>query len=159
MEDKPTLTRRETEEFARRIRKNLHFIIEKRDEGEDVHEVTQLVASLLGLIVFPYEAKALKSLESKTLVELEGEGWPRWKVLKDDRGDCEDLETLVWHLRNAAAHRRIRFSSDRPEMGRVEIVFEDAPKDKPVNWRASINAAELKKFCDRFEDKLIALVE
>ena len=50
---KYSLTRNTTEGFARRVRKNLDFIIKKCDEGEDVHEVTQLVTSLLGLIVFP----------------------------------------------------------------------------------------------------------
>jgi hypothetical protein len=37
-------------------------------------------------------------------------------------------------------------------MDKVEIEFEDAPQTKnaPVNWRARINAADLKKFCDCF---------
>ena len=53
-----SLSRNATEEFARRVRKNLDYIIRKRNEGEDVHEVTQLVISLLGIIVFPWESGA-----------------------------------------------------------------------------------------------------
>jgi hypothetical protein len=156
---KYSLTRNTTEGFARRVRKNLDFIIKKRAEGEDVHEVTQLVTSLLGLIVFPWEDGALKHLESLCLSELEEEGWPRWNILLDEKGDTNTLGKLIWHLRNAASHRRLRFSSDRREMDKVEIEFEDAPRaNAPPNWRAKINAADLKEFCDRFTRRLEELV-
>ncbi len=51
MVEKYSLSRNVTEEFARRVRKNLDFILKKRDDGEDVYEVTQLVTSLFGIIV------------------------------------------------------------------------------------------------------------
>ena len=152
---KYSLDRNTTELFALRVRKNLDFIIKKRDEGEDVHEVTQLVTSLLGLIVFPWEDDALCTLESLSLSELEEEGWPRWNILLDERGDTTTLRKLIWHLRNAASHRRLEFSSDHREMDKVEIEFKDAPTAKaPINWHAKINAADLKEFCDRFTKRL-----
>lgn len=145
--------------FARRVRKNLDFIIKKRSETEDVHEVTQLAISLLGLIIFPWEASALQHLESLTLRELESKGWPRWNILLDEKDDTKTLGKLTGHLRNAACHRRLKFSSDDPDMQKVEIEFEDAPNKKsPPNWRAKINAAELKEFCDRFTKLLEDLV-
>lgn len=154
-----SLTRNTTEEFARRVRKNVDFIIRKRNEGEDVHEVTQLVTSLLGLIVFPWENGALKHLESLHLSKLEEKGWPRWNILLDEKGDTNTLGKLIWHLRNAASHRRLRFSSDHPEMDKVEIEFEDATKaTAPINWHARINMADLKEFCDRFTKLLEELV-
>jgi len=152
-------SRSTTEGFARRVRKNLDFIIKKRTENEDVHEITQLVISLLGLIVFPWEAGALKQLESRSLSDLEREGWPHWDIMLDDKGDTKTLEKLTQHLRNAASHRRLRFSSDDPELSNVEIEFEDAPgQHKPTNWCATINAAKLKEFCDRFTSHLEDLV-
>ena len=51
MSDAYSLSRNTTEGFAQRVRKNLDFIVKKRNEGEDVHEVTQLVTSLLGIII------------------------------------------------------------------------------------------------------------
>lgn len=159
MPEKYSLSRNITEEFARRVRKNLDFIIKKRNEGEDVHEVTQLVTSLLGIIVFPWQAGALKHLESLRLSDLEIQGWPRWEILLDEKRDTKTLYNLIRHLRNAASHRRLRFLSDDPEMHKVEIEFEDAPNDNaPPNWRAKINAADLKVFCDRFTERLEDLV-
>jgi hypothetical protein len=154
-----SLQRNTTEGFARRVRKNLDFIIKKRCEKEDVHEVTQLAISLLGLIVFPWEAKALRHLESIPLTELEAEGWPRWKILLDEKCDTKSLGDLTRHLRNAACHRRLNFSSDHPEMHLVEIEFEDAARKKSSPyWRAKICAADLREFCDRFTKRLEDLV-
>jgi hypothetical protein len=155
MSEDNSLSRNLTAGFARRVRKNLEFIIKERKEGADVHEITQLVTSLLGIIVFPWEAGALRSLDNKNLSELERNGWPRWSILMDEKGDTKTLGRLIYHLRNAASHRRLKFSSDEREMHKVEIEFEDAPnKNALPNWRAKINASELKEFCDRFTREL-----
>jgi hypothetical protein len=154
-----SLSRNTTEGFARRVRKNLDFIIESRRNGADVHEVTQLAISLLGLIVFPWEASALGRLESSPLAALESEGWPRWHILLDEKGDTQTLGILTRHLRNAASHRRVKFSCDERDMRLVDVEFEDAPNTKsPPNWRAKINATDLKEFCDRFTKRLEDLV-
>ena len=42
-------------DFARRTRTNLEFIRHARNHGESVYEVTQLVNSMLGLLVFPQQ--------------------------------------------------------------------------------------------------------
>jgi len=154
-----SLSRNTTEGFAQRVRKNLDFIIKERGSGKDVHEITQLVTSLLGIIVFPWEAEALSHLESLCLIDLEKNGWPRWDILLDEKGDTKTLGKLIKHLRNAASHRRIRFSSDCREMSKVEIEFEDAPKKHaPINWHAKINAEDLRLFCDLFTKRLEDLV-
>jgi hypothetical protein len=154
-----SLSRSSTEGFAKRVRKNLDFVIRRRQEGDDVHEVTQLVVSLLGLIVFPWEANALKNLESLKLLDLQRDGWPPWEILLDEIGDTSTLGKLTWHLRNAASHRRIGFSSDDPDLSSVTITFEDAPASRaPANWRASISGEGLKGFCDRLGERLEELV-
>jgi hypothetical protein len=153
------LNRNATKEFAHRVRKNLDFVMKSRSEGEDVHEVTQLIISLLGLIVFPWEDGALRSIEGLTLTKLEQDGWPHWNITLDKKGDTHTLGKLIWHIRNAASHRRITFSSDDPEMSKVEIQFEDVPgKNAPVNWSAKINSEDLKLFCDLFTKRLEELV-
>lgn len=159
MSDDYSLPRNTTEGFAQRVRKNLDFIIQSRAQGSDVHEVTQLAISLLGLIAFPWQAYALKSLEDIPLSVLNDKGWPKWDILLDEKGDTTTLGKLIRHLRNAAAHRRIRFSSDDPELHKVKLQFEDAASDTaPVYWRAQINAAELRVFCERFTKELEELV-
>lgn len=66
--------------MAARVHKNLAFISESRKKGADVHVVTQLLLSLLGLIVFPVETiKENKSdVLQSTLRDLEEAGWPHW---------------------------------------------------------------------------------
>jgi hypothetical protein len=159
MTENYSFSRNLTEGFAQRVRKNLDFIIKERGEGKDVYEITQLVTSLLGIIVFPSEAVALDYLEGLRLSDLEANGWPRWNILLDEKGDTRTLGTLIYHLRNAASHRRLSFSSDHREMRKVEIEFEDAPKKHaPINWCAKINAGDLKLFCDLFTKRLEDLV-
>ena len=148
------LERNTTEGFARRVRENLEFVTKGRREGEDVHQVTQLVTSLLGLIVFPWEAGALARMEEWCLEELEKNGWPKWTIVQDRNGETATLGKLIYHLRNAAAHRRIGFSSDDADMEEVVIHFEDARPKKPVDWRAEIQAADLQDFCVRFSRSL-----
>lgn len=152
---KYSLNRNTTKGFARLVRKNLDFIFAKRHQGEDVHVVTQLVVSLLGLIVFPWEDGESKQLEGLCLNKLEQVSWPHWNILLDDKADTKTLGKLNWHLRNALSHRRLKFSSDDQQMEKVEIEFEDCPQGSGVpNWRARINAKQLKKFCDCFTKEL-----
>jgi len=69
--------------FANRTRKNLEFIEEAYKEDKDVHVVTQVAISLLGLIVFPKEKLSLeKHLNKISLNSLLQEGWPQWKILQ-----------------------------------------------------------------------------
>jgi hypothetical protein len=65
--------------FAQRTRKNLAYIEKTFAEGADVHVVTQLVVSLLGLVVFPTERNVVRRLKTLNLSELESLGWPRWE--------------------------------------------------------------------------------
>ncbi|RMH35777.1 MAG: hypothetical protein D6690_08185 [Nitrospirae bacterium] len=143
-----------TKGFAERVPKNLQFIIDQRREGADVHEVTQLVMSLLGLIVFPYEVGALQKIKNKDLGKLTNQGWPQWENLQDERNDTKTLGDLTRHLRNAVSHRRLQFSSDDRALNEVEIEFWDGPSKNKTNWRAKIKGDNLKKFCDKFAEAL-----
>ena len=142
--------------FAQNVRKNLNFIMKERSEGKDVHEVTQLVISLLGLIVFTREYEPLKNVESLPLETLEQDGWPHWEIVMDEKRDTTSLRKLNWHLRNAVSHRRIEFSSDDRDMNNVQIEFKDALPQRGAkpNWHAKIFAGDLKQFCDRFLNEL-----
>ena len=63
-----------------RVHKNLAFIASARVGGADVHEVTQLLLSLLGLIVFPVQdrLKNKGALKHVALSDLTTLGWPSW---------------------------------------------------------------------------------
>ena len=141
--------------FRDRVRKNLVFLSHARSHGADVHVVSELITSLLGLIVFPYEEikrSRYTSLKKYALTGLYEKGWPKWTF---DIGSSNDLHDLVKHLRNAISHRRLFFSSDSRDPEEVEVRFRDRlTDDKPDYWAATINAADLQKFVLLFADLL-----
>jgi len=146
--------RNDTLEFARRTRRNLNFIEEQAATGANVHIVTQLAISLVGLVVFPKEKLLLTSTRKKTIASMNEDGWPTWNITKDEaKLPTVTLYDIVYHLRNALAHGRLQFSSDSPRLDDVTIVAEDKlPGHSEINWAAEISAQNLRLFCYRFID-------
>ena len=141
--------------FAQRTRKNLAYMNLAFDDGRDVHVVTQLVSSLLGLVVFFFERDLLEFAATMPLANLEIKGWPHVTITMGAE-KCSTLKDLISHLRNAVAHGRIHFSSDSREMQQVRIVFEDwKMKAKAPYVCFEMNATELQELCLQ----LIRLVE
>ena len=119
--------------FALRTRKNLEFVRDAFEQGQDVHVVTHLVNSLLGIVVVPKERYFEETFWAIGLDELAGRGWPGWNVSLDDspRGKTKTLGDLIWHFRNASAHGRFSFTGE-PEsryLSEVGLVVEDGPPE------------------------------
>jgi hypothetical protein len=154
----PYATRNEAEEFAKRTRKNLLYIVLGKKNKADVHVVTQLTICLLGLIVYPWEKTFASEIQSLSLKTLEDEGWPHWNITLGEE-HCRTLGQLANRLRNAIAHRRITFSSDSPDINEVEMEFEDQkPGAVAPHWRADIQAPQLLDFCIKFTEFIEARV-
>ena len=101
--------------------------------GEDspVHVVTQLVNSLLGMVILPREQYLELRNEATKLGDLVSQGWTEWDVTK---GKADTLGQLARHIRNAAAHSHITFSSDSRYLHEVLITVEDsADSGKSIN--------------------------
>ena len=145
------VSRNEAIEIACRTERNLRYIKAEFDRmGGDsqVHVVTQLVNSLLGLVILPREQYLELRNKSAKLKALASDGWPEWNITK---GKANTLAQLTRHVRNAAAHGRISFSSDSRYLHEVLITVEDsADEGKTINWRAEIRADDLYEFCTRF---------
>src|SRR5262245_9494858 len=122
-EPKHLASRGDSVGFAQRTLRNLEYIEKSRQDGADVHVVTQRILSLVGLAAFPWHAGVSDHIKTRRLEELREEGWPQWTI---SVGSAETLDDLVRHLRNAIAHRRVHFSSDDREGGKVEVEFEDS---------------------------------
>lgn len=138
--------------FAERTKKNLVALEAAASNGGDVHLVTQIVMSLLGLVAFPWEKKVSAAVDGFSLDQLVVEGWPQWTF---GLGSCDTLGDLARHLRNSVAHGRFLFSSESRVPAEVIVEFEDwKPKAKAAHWQARIQADQLRDFCLRF----IALV-
>ena len=153
------VSRSEAIGFAQRTRKNLKHVREAFESGEDLHVVTQLVNSLLGIVVVPKEQYFEESFLSVRLDKLYKCCWPKWDITLDEpRGKdlkTETLKELIRHLRNAAAHGRFTYTGDPDsrKMEEVTIRVEDKyPRTKNFNWRCEIRADELYRFCIRFTE-------
>jgi hypothetical protein len=161
----PEAPRDKVKALAQRTRKNLAHIERAQKLGLDVHQVTQLVLSVLGMVVFPYEDKAfedrvqLRTLDSHMRTKWKIEEFKEnLKVAKTRKQQKPLLPTETWdqllkHLRNAIAHYRISFDGLDPnshDYEKVIIRFEDQINDdketKPY-WKAAVSASNLRDFC------------
>jgi len=95
-------------DFIERTELNLLAIEGSEGRGSGF-EVTQLINSLLGLIVLPKEFNLFK--ETDMLNELKREGWVLPRKLRG-RNNPDNLQVLIRHLRNAIAHWGLTFISD-----------------------------------------------
>lgn len=139
------VSRNEPLGFAERTKKNLLVLEAAASNGQDVHLVTQVATSLLGLVAYPWEKEVSTAVDNRLLTELVQAGWPRWAFTL---GTCSTLGDLAKHLRNAIAHGRFRFSSESRVLHKVTIEFEDLKrKATKAHWRASIRADHLREFC------------
>ena len=123
--------------------------------------MTQLVNSLLGIVVVPKEWSPEYALWDKSLKDFQCEGWPMWDVIcdnpKPNKPKTKNLGTLVWHLRNAAAHGGFKFEGrqDSHDLQEVIFVVEDRPSDhEPINWRARVKGDCLLDFCYRLANEV-----
>jgi hypothetical protein len=136
-------------DFAERTRKNLRAIEDLQAKGGEAYEVTQLVNSMLGLLVFPRE-RFLDQIPQTSLSDLEADGWPVPKVV-GDFPQARDLRELIRYLRNAIAHFNIEFIGEKIQSVRVWNT-----KDKRTTWKAEIGLKELRAIAERFTDLLLA---
>src|SRR5262249_28399444 len=122
--------------FANRTLKNMRHVETASENGEDVHVVTQLANSLLGLVVFPWERNFVAHIQRLKLVDLAARGWPKWNVTL---GSCRTLGELTRHLRNAVAHGRISYSSEgRSDLTVILTVTDCHIRNAAPYWEASI---------------------
>src|SRR5579871_4104882 len=96
----PLISRQLSSGLAQRTLKNLEFMEEAHALGRDVHIVTQMVNSLLGLLVFPVEKEkrffqafsAVRLISFSDLQRLDINGFPPLPSLKAIRFEkCHNL--------------------------------------------------------------------
>ena len=145
--------------FAARTRINLEIIEQTFAEKDSGHVVTQLILSLLGLIVFPIEQDMFRTVAMKQLRDTDS----KWVITplsgplpkKPPRFADGTVGNLLIHLRNAIAHSRVRFlgDADSRHLENVIIRFQDArlSKDLPY-WQAQVKGGDLRGFCSELLD-------
>jgi hypothetical protein len=133
--------------FAHRTLKNLENIERAFEVGADVHVVTQVMLSLLGLVVFPWEKRSFERLLTWSIgTSLVGADRYVWTITKDTYPEkCDSIGQLLRHLRNAVSHNRVVFSSDSRKIEDVSVQFTDLNGQR--EWCAQITAVDLREFC------------
>lgn len=148
-------------DFAARTRINLDFIEEQQKKGGNVFEVTQLVNSLLGLLIFPQQTyyEEIPEIPINQLTEM---GWPAVRVTPRIRNSshyrpCTNLRELVRYLRNAISHFNVIFLADGlGQLSGLRVWNNiDGNKTNPKNWEAELDLKTLRELTFRF----IALLE
>ena len=135
------------DEFIARTQKNLRAIECLKEKGGEVYEVTQLLNSMLGLLIFPKE-KLYKKIQPKNWDMMVKEGWP---LPSGDNAKVSDLEELIRKMRNAVAHINIELVNDGNEI--IGIRFSSYHR-KGQNWTGVYDIASLRKFVDMFLDHI-----
>ena len=141
-------------DFAQRTLANLKYIDAQvkgiPDEKRKLYEVTQLVNSLLGLLVFPRE-QYMKEIPETPLNELVAKGWPE---IKTTRGTLpkDNLHQLMRMLRNGVAHCNLEFVSDLDHKICGIRIWNGKPCNEcgAVTWEATLSIVDLRKIVEKF---------
>lgn len=142
-------------DFAQRTRANLEAIRQQRitPGSSQVFETTQLVNSMLGLLVFPQQ-RYIDRIPEAPLSELVAAGWPIPQVV-GNHPQAEDLRQLVRLLRNAIAHFNIEFIPGADNQIEALTVWNTTPRPPhKVTWKARLTIADLDGITDRFIELL-----
>ncbi len=136
------------EDFARRTRDNLRQLQALKSSGADVYEVTALVNSMLGLLVFPQQ-RYVDSIPETPIEELSRQGWPIPAVV-GSFPQVSNLRQLVRHLRNAISHFNVEFFSDGAGQIAGLVVWNVDPRSKRTTWKARLSVSDLDAIAHRF---------
>lgn len=139
-------------DFAERTRRNLRALESLKDQGQEVFEVTQLVNSMLGLLIFPRE-EFVGRIPRIPLAQLEELGWPVPKA-RPRFSQASDLNELVRYLRNAISHFNIQFVGDsRGQISTVRVWNNNLAGMR--TWEADLGLADLRGIAERFTELLL----
>jgi hypothetical protein len=150
-----------TSGMAQRTLKNLDYLEGAQKDGADVHLVTQVVNSLLSLLVFPVEKEKIffhsfcgKSLPScidpspadiarvcATITRIV----PGVSLHVRMFGECPNVAKFFKRIRNAISHKNVDFDSDSLSLYDVWITLKDRKDEKaPFDWEIAMTAADLR---------------
>lgn len=138
-------------DFAYRTKKNLVFIENNLNTPDvEVFEVTQLVNSLLGLLIFPQQ-EFFEKIPKISMRNLEDQGWPRIHTDLQYKS-LEDLNTFLRYFRNGISHFNIKFiaNEDNKITGLKIWNHKDGNKNKPKNWEIELSLIEIKIITKKF---------
>lgn len=145
-------------DFAVRTLKNLDAIEASiaHDPKAEVFEITQLINSMLGLLVFPRE-RFLESIPETSLDDLRSNGWPI-PTMTGSPPHASNLRDLIRCLRNGISHCNLEFTSDGHELTGLRI-WNCPQKSQTKNWEAEMGLRELREIVRKFISLILEFVK
>jgi len=137
-------------DFAKRTLLNLAEIEKLQSNGVKVFEVTQLINSCVGLLIFPQQ-DYINRIEKIPIEQLKQDGWSIPKLIKGKQ--VKDLNELARYLRNAIAHYNIEFIGDGAKEIKVLRVWNMNRGKNTCEAEFSID--DLREFVKMFSNMLI----
>jgi hypothetical protein len=142
------------DEFVPRTKKNLELVLEHKDLG--FHEVTQLMNSMVGLLIFPQQ-RYFSLIEQLRLDDFPTKNWPIPKIFlwggvpfnsQDLDKETITLQEIVRYMRHSVSHATFEFESTGMEIERVRFTNLDPRSKKKTIFSYEIN--EFKEFILQF---------
>ncbi len=147
------------QDFGQRTLTNLDFIeAHKNIHQADLFETTQLINSLFGLVVFPYERIFRRTPPMATLVDLIDQGWPELNITMGKQ-HCVAIGDLIKNMRHGVSHAKIKFLADeRNEIVGI-VLWNCRPETDIKIWEARMSIQDLKKIIRKFNEMLQEIPE
>jgi len=124
--------------FAERTKANLEFIEQSKSRGESVFETTQLINSLLGMIVFLRESDRIDGSNlSRLWREL------RYIPIYDEHKYSDRPSDFIRKFRNALAHGHIDPQVDENQEVSKFILWDEC-KCGNLDWKIEIDLENIK---------------
>lgn len=134
------------QEFYERTIKNLDYICKASETGKDVYEATQLINSLLGLIVLPKE-RAFDKIPETPLDDLDG--WPSIEMGKG----CNNIKQFCRLMRHAVAHYNLVLLGDKVIEG---VRFQNKNNNDEVTWERDFRLRDVKVIAEKLHLLLLS---
>lgn len=136
-------------DFAARTRANLEFIEKACMEGvPGTCNVTQLINSLLGMVVFLNEGKLVPAIPLSQFCSCED-----IQAHLDDNQDCSKADRFIQLFRNAIAH--CRFQAFGPKDNIQSFTMHDQRPKEPIDWKIDITTQGIRDIAFRLVDYVI----
>ncbi|BAH77104.1 HEPN family nuclease [Solidesulfovibrio magneticus] len=130
-------------DFAAKTRANLEFIEKACMEGiPGTYNATQLINSLLGMVVFLNEGKLVPAIPFSQLCSCE-----EIQVHLDDNQDCSKADKFIQQFRNAIAHCRFQAFGSKDNIQSFTM-YDQRPKE-PIDWKIDITTQGIRDIAFR----------
>ena len=136
-------------DFADRTEHNLN-IIEKINahENQAAYEVTQLINSLLGLLILPQQ-EFFNSIPTDSIDKARKDGWTIPDPMDDFR-QVDNLSVFLRYLRNGVSHFNIKFLSTDEQISGIEI-WNQPPRSE-INWKINLSIHDIKSITTKIKE-------